>query len=192
MSGSVTIHPMVDNGVPKGDPGFGGGVLVCACTDRPVKVRIKTDVAHNHVCGCTKCWKPAGANFAMIAVVPHTELEVVENGDKLRVVDPGALIQRHACTGCAVHMYGPVEKPNHPFTGLDFVHPERLQEKGWAPPTFAAFVSSIIESGFPPSKMDAVRARLNELGLPPYDSLSPALMDYIATFVAKQQGTLKE
>lgn len=192
MSETVTIHPSVDHGVPHGRAGYAGGTLVCLCTDRPVRVRIKSDVAHNHICGCTKCWKPAGANFSLVAVVPHSELEVLENGDKLKVVDPSALIQRHACTGCGVHMYGPVERPNHPFTGLDFVHPERLTESGWAAPTFAAFVSSIIEAGFPPSGMAAVRARLSALGLPPYDCLSPALMDYIATFTAKQTGVLKE
>ena len=42
-----------------------------------------------------------------------------------------------------------------------------------------------------PSKMDGIRARLNELGLPPYDALSPGLMDYIATFTAKANGALK-
>jgi S-(hydroxymethyl)glutathione synthase len=36
-----------------------------------------------------------------------------------------------------------------------------------------------------------VRARLRELKLEPYDCLSPPLMDYIATFVAKQSGVLK-
>ena len=88
-------------------------------------------------------------------------------------------------------MQGPVERPNHPFTGLVFVHTERAAEQGWAPPTFAAFVSSIIESGTKPAQMAAVRARLNELGLPPYDCLSPALMDYIATFTAKASGVLE-
>jgi S-(hydroxymethyl)glutathione synthase len=63
--------------------------------------------------------------------------------------------------------------------------------EGFAPPTFAAFVSSVIEGGTDPSKMDAIRARLNELGLPPYDALSPGLMDYIATFTAKANGVLK-
>jgi S-(hydroxymethyl)glutathione synthase len=51
-------------------------------------------------------------------------------------------------------------------------------------------VSSIIESGFDPKQMDAVRARLKELGLQPYDCLSPALMDFIATHLAKQSGKL--
>ena len=27
--------------------------------------------AHNHVCGCTKCWKPSGALFSQVAVVPR-------------------------------------------------------------------------------------------------------------------------
>ena len=39
--------------------------------------------------------------------------------------------------------------------------------------------------------MKKVRDRLKELRLTPYDSLSPALMDAIATHVAKQKGTLK-
>ena len=60
-----------------------------------------------------------------------------------------------------------------------------------APPEFAAFVSSVIESGTPPSEMPAVRARLKELRLEPYDCLSPALMDAIATHVAKQSGVLR-
>jgi S-(hydroxymethyl)glutathione synthase len=36
-----------------------------------------------------------------------------------------------------------------------------------------------------------VRARLKEIGLEPYDCLSPALMDLIATHVAKASGVLK-
>jgi S-(hydroxymethyl)glutathione synthase len=38
--------------------------------------------------------------------------------------------------------------------------------------------------------MDAVRARLKQLGLEPYDCLSPALMDAIATHTAKAAGVL--
>lgn len=34
--------------------------------------------------------------------------------------------------------------------------------------------------------MDAIRVRLNELGLKPYNCLSPALMDAIATHVYVQ------
>ena len=36
--------------------------------------------------------------------------------------------------------------------------------------------------------MAAVRARLREIGLEPYDCLSPALMDAIATHTAKAAG----
>src|ERR1700729_3602619 len=56
---NVHIHPSVDNGVKKGSGHFAGGVLVCKCQDKQVKVGIKGDVAHNHACGCTQCWKTA-------------------------------------------------------------------------------------------------------------------------------------
>jgi len=190
MSEAIKIHPAVDAGLKPAKAVFAGGTLVCLCTDNPVKVAITGQVAHDHVCGCSKCWKPNGATFSVVAVVSHDNVRVLENGDKLRVVDPVALIQRHACKACGVHMYGPVEKSGHPFEGLDFVHPERLREEGWAPPTFAAFVSSILEAGYPPDRMAAVRARLRELGLEPYDCLSPALMDYVATHIAKASGKL--
>ncbi len=36
--------------------------------------------------------------------------------------------------------------------------------------------------------MGAVRSRLKQLGLEPYDCLSPAIMDLIATHTAKQKG----
>ncbi len=87
-------------------------------------------------------------------------------------------------------MYGRIENKAHPFFGFDFFHTELSKEKGWAAPEFAAFVSSIIESGYPPAQMGAVRARLKELHLEPYDCLSPALMDLIATHTAKAKGTL--
>jgi S-(hydroxymethyl)glutathione synthase len=58
----------------------------------------------------------------------------------------------------------------------------------WAAPGFAAFVSSIIESGVKPEQMDGIRGRLKELGIEPYDCLSPPLMDAIATHVAKAKA----
>ena len=88
-------------------------------------------------------------------------------------------------------MYGRIDNDKHPFFGLDFVHTELSSEPGWAPPEFAAFVSSIIESGADPKNMGAVRGRLKELKLEPYDCLSPPLMDAIATHVAKASGALK-
>jgi S-(hydroxymethyl)glutathione synthase len=188
---AVSIHPAVDGGVKPGNPSFAGGTLTCHCASNPVEVRISSQTAHNHVCGCTKCWKPAGALFSQVAVVASDKLAVTKGGEKLKVVDPNATIQRHACTGCGVHMYGRIENKNHPFYGLDFVHTELSSDQGWSAPEFAAFVSSIIESGADPANMGAVRSRLRELKLEPYDCLSPPLMDAIATHIAKQTGVLK-
>jgi S-(hydroxymethyl)glutathione synthase len=187
---SISIHPAIDQGVRPGSSNFAGGTLSCKCTSDPVKVAIKGQVAHNHACGCTKCWKPSGALFSLVAVVPRDNVQVVANEQKLKVVDPSATIQRYACSACGVHMYGRIENKSHPFYGLDFIHPELFQETGAAAPEFAAFVSSIIEAGFSPQRMGEVRFRLKELGLEPYDCLSPPLMDAIATHSAKSAGRL--
>lgn len=144
---------------------------------------------HNHACGCSKCWKPEGATFAIIAVVPREKVSVVANAEKLNIVDESATIQRHACKECGVHMYGRIENKGHAFHGLDFVHTELSEQSGWSAPAFAAFVSSVIESGTPVSQMDEVRSSLNKLGLETYDCLSPALMDVLAAHTAQQKGT---
>jgi S-(hydroxymethyl)glutathione synthase len=86
-----------------------------------------------------------------------------------------------------------------PVFGKDHAPPERKDasrkshstETGWPAPGFAAFVSSIIEAGVDPAQMGAIRGRLKERGLEPYDCLSPALMDYVATWVARKSGVLK-
>jgi S-(hydroxymethyl)glutathione synthase len=187
---ALSIHPQVDQGLTPAAPGFAGGTLQCRCSDRKVTVAIGAQCAHNHVCGCTRCWKPSGALFSQVAVVPRDKVSVTANQDKLKVVDESATIKRYACTGCGVHMYGRIDNKNHPFYGLDFIHTELSRDRGWAPPEFAAFVSSIIESGFDPSRMGEVRRRLKELGLEPYDCLSPTLMDAIATHTAKASGKL--
>ena len=187
---SVSIHPSVDNGIKPGAANFAGGTLTCKCAQSPVTVAIKGNVAFNHACGCTKCWKPKGALFSMVAVVGRDKLSVTANGNKLKPVDAAATIHRHACTSCGVHMYGRIENKAHPLYGFDFVHVELSKDAGWAAPEFAAFVSSIIESGTKPDQMPAVRARLKALGLEPYDCLSPAIMDLIATHTAKAKGVL--
>jgi S-(hydroxymethyl)glutathione synthase len=187
---ALSIHPSVDNGVKAGAPEVKQLTLTCKCSDSPVTVSIKGNVAFNHVCGCTKCWKPSGALFSLVAVVPRENLTVTANAQKLKVVDPSAVIQRYACTKCGVHMYGRIENKGHAFYGFDFVHPELAKESGWAAPEFAAFVSSIIEAGTNPDQMGAVRSRLKELNLEPYDCLSPALMDLIAANAARAKGVL--
>ena len=84
----VAIPPAVDQGVQAGNGSFQGGTLVCRCSSNPVEVRVEAPVAHNHVCGCTKCWKPEGATFSMVAVVPRDKLAVTANAEKMPVVEP--------------------------------------------------------------------------------------------------------
>jgi S-(hydroxymethyl)glutathione synthase len=178
---TISLHPALDTGITPGTGTFAGGTLSCHCDDKTVKVTIDGDVAHNHACGCTKCWKPEGAAFAVVGVVPTDKLALVENGDKLAIVDETAAIQRHACTVCGVHMFGRIENKDHGFYGLDFVHSELFDTKGASAPGFAAFVSSIIEGGVDPSETPQVRAHLKDFGLEPYDCLNPTLMDVLAT-----------
>ncbi len=179
------LHPALDDGIKPEAPDFSGGTLVCHCADRPVTVAIDTQVLFNHACGCTKCWKPQGSIFSVVGVVPGDKVRVLDNADKLHVVDPSALIQRHACRVCGVHLYGPVDR-EHAFKGLDFIHVELSREAGWAPPGFAAFVSSVIEGGVAPDRMDGIRARIRAVGLEPYDCLSPQLMDMLSTYAAEK------
>jgi S-(hydroxymethyl)glutathione synthase len=189
----LALHPSIDNGFAKSSPkNFAGGTLTCKCATDPVTVEISSQSAHNHACGCSKCWKPEGAVFSVVAVAPSDKVKVTGNGHKLKIVDESALILRHACTGCGAHLYGPVTRAGHPFEGLTFIHTELSDKKGWSPPGFAAFVSSVIESGTPPSKMPAIRKRLKAIGLEPYDALNPGLMDYLATAAAKKAGTYRE
>ena len=154
----ISIHPAVDNGVRAGAGSFSGGTLVCRCASNPVEVSIGAQSAHNHVCGCTKCWKPAGAMFSQVAVVPRDKLNVSKGAEKLKVVDANAAIQRYACTGCGVHMYGRIENSKHPFYGLDFIHTELGREQGWSAPEFAAFVLLDHRVGHQP-RSDVGRAR---------------------------------
>jgi S-(hydroxymethyl)glutathione synthase len=189
----ISLHPMIDKGTfAAAKKNFAGATLTCKCATDPVTVEISSQSAHNHACGCTKCWKPEGAIFAIVSVAPSDKVKVTANGHKLKVVDPDALILRHACTGCGVHMYGPVTRAGHAFEGLSFIHTELSDKKGWSPPGFAAFVSSVIESGTPPSTLSAIRKRLKAVGLEPYDCLNPGLMDYLATVSAKKAGTYRE
>ena len=66
---AIEIHPSIDVGITLGNRGFSGGTLTCHCTEAPVIVQISTQTAHNHVCGCSKSWKPNGVIFSQIAVV---------------------------------------------------------------------------------------------------------------------------
>lgn len=179
------IHPAVNKGVKKGKKGFAGGTLTCNCSSKKVEVTLSGDTAHNHICGCSKCWKPDGALFSQVAVISRDNVKVTANGDKLKVVDAKATIQRHACKDCGTHMYGRIENKDHAFYGLDFVHTELSDQDGWSEPQFAAFVSSIIEQGFPIENIGEVRAQIAKIELPYFDVLSSQLMDVLSAHAYK-------
>jgi len=188
---SAKLHPLIDGGVKQQADNGSGGKLRCKCKSQPVEVTLDSNVAFNHACGCSKCWKPSGSLFSVVGVVPRDKLSVTSNSNKLTIVDKSAVIQRNACKDCGVHMFGRIEV-DHAFKGLDFVHAELGSEQDkWQKPQFAAFVSSIIEQGFEPEKMGDVRAAFQKQGLQSYDCLSPDLMDMIAAHTAKKSGQSK-
>ena len=177
---AVNLHPAVDGGAAATRTGLAGTTLKCLCTSKRVEIRITRPIYHNHLCGCSKCWKPAGALFAQTAIISSDGFEVSANGDKLRVVDATQSIQRHACKDCGAHLYGDVPDVNHHFHGLCFVHPELAQDASCGAPEFAGFVSSLIESGTCPSLMESIRRRLAALKILACDGFSPEIMDVIA------------
>jgi S-(hydroxymethyl)glutathione synthase len=189
---TATLHPTLEKKLVPAAEDFGGGKLKCHCASDGVEVDVAHQVLFNHACGCTRCWKPEGAIFSVVGVVPREKITVTSHGEKLKVVDESAVIQRHACVKCGVHLFGRIESNAHAFFGLDFIHAELSSEPGWAPPEFAAFVSSVIEGGVPPSTVNGIRQELTDMGLPTYDCLSPTLMDMLATQSAKAKGTYQE
>lgn len=173
----VSLHPAVNG--PSRAVSLAGATLRCQCAD-PVEVKLAEDIAHNHLCGCSKCWKPEGALLAQTAVVPTGTLEVLKGEERLRVLDETQKVQRYACNTCGVHLFGRVSDPDHHFYGIDFVHPELAQGDQASKPEFAGFLSSLIETGTQPSQMHAVRGQLAAAGIPAYDAFLPELMDVIA------------
>jgi S-(hydroxymethyl)glutathione synthase len=175
-----SIHPSVDCDVHRSTQSADATTLHCLCEQERVEIVVRDRMRHNHLCGCSKCWKPRGALFAQVAIVARGSLEIVQFREKLAVVDLSQKIQRHACTGCGTHLYGRVEDNHHHFYGVDFIHPELAATSGVSFPEFAGFVSSVIETGTNPTVMDTVRSRLHALGIPAYDAFSPEIMDVIA------------
>ena len=191
IHGTISIHPAVDNGVKPGSPNFAGGTLQCKCTSNPVEVSITGQCAYNHVCGCTKCWKPAGALFSQVAVVPRDKLRVTKNAEKLKIVDPNAAIQRHACTSAAFTCTAASRTPSiRSMASISSTRSFRRTRLGAARIRGVCFVDHRIRY---PSRARCRRSGrgLKELRLEPYDCLSPALMDAISTHVAKASGVLR-
>ena len=83
MANAPAIHPSVDSGLKPAAANFQGGTLYCKCSTNKVAVSIKGQAAFNHVCGCTKCWKPEGTVFSQIAVIGKDHVKVTANEQKL-------------------------------------------------------------------------------------------------------------
>ncbi|NIB41777.1 S-(hydroxymethyl)glutathione synthase [Pseudomaricurvus alkylphenolicus] len=185
-----SLHPVVDKGHFReaGSNIEAVGKLHCHCVREKIEISVSERSSHNHLCGCSICWKPQGALFSQVAVVPTDSLEVTANGHKLAVVDPVATIRRYACQMCGVHMYGRVDDSNNHYYGMDFVHLELAENQSNSPPEFAGYVSSLIESGVNPSEMASIRRALSEKDIDCYDVLSPELMDVISFHRRKING----
>ena len=172
---AVSIHPSVDNGIKPGAKDFAGGDLVCKCTQNPVKVSVTAQTAHNHACGCTKCWKPKGATVlggcGGVARQGQRDQERGQAQGRRSRRRPSSVTPARAaactCTDAS-------RTPSTRFTDSISSTPNCRRKPGWSAPEFAAFVSSIIETGADPANMGAVRSRLKEIGLEPYDCLSSA------------------
>jgi S-(hydroxymethyl)glutathione synthase len=175
---TTALHPALPLTPDSASPGP-VGVLRCRCPQDAVEVHVGTPAVHSHLCGCTQCWKPEGALFALTSVVPADAVKTVAHGEKLAIVDNTKAIRRHACQACGAHMHGEVCDADHHFFGLAFIHPE-LGSAVPPAPEFAGFVSSIIESGVSPTRMVAIRAALRDQGITACDAFSPEIMDLIA------------
>lgn len=173
-----SLHPALPL-APGGASADRVGRLRCLCEEDAVEVQVETPAVHSHLCGCTQCWKPAGALFALTAIVPADAVKTVANGGKLAPVDATRAILRHACSVCGAHLFGEVPGADHHFHGLAFIHPE-LGKGAIPPPEFAGFVSSVIEGGISPTRMVAIRNALAAHGIAACDAFSPEIMDLIA------------
>ena len=165
---TVSIHPAVDNGVKAGSPSFAGGTLQCKCASNPVEVKVTAQSAHNHVCGCTKCWKPAGALFSWWPWCRAT-----------RSASPRTPTGSRPSTPCdhptprlhrlRRYMYGRIENTKHPMGSISSTPScRRIRVVGSRVRRLRVLDHQI---GAPPDQMGAVRSRLKELRLEPYDCL---------------------
>lgn len=73
MNANVPIHPAIDAGCAHSLGYFAGGKFLCYCKSDRVGVALSAQTAHDHACGCSKCWKPEGALFSQVAVVSRNK-----------------------------------------------------------------------------------------------------------------------
>lgn len=177
---NVFIHTAVERLQAARDVHGSPITIRCSCASDPIEVVIGQPLAHNHLCGCSKCWKPDGALMSQVAIAPADAVSIIRGEEKLRAAEENQSITRMACMACGVHMVGKVDNPDHHFYGLTFVHPELAVDDAVRPIEFAGFLSSLVEQGLQPSLMHAVRDELNKASISTYDSFSPEIMDLIA------------
>lgn len=66
----INIHPAVNRGITQTNNTLNGGKLQCHYRSYKETVSLKGQTAHNHICGCSKYWKPKDALLSQVAVIP--------------------------------------------------------------------------------------------------------------------------
>ena len=150
MSSEVSIHPRSTTASSRA-PTLLPAAPSSAIARNDGRGQDRCASAHNHACGCTRCWKPEGALFSVVAVVPRDKLSVTENEDKLKVVDdkrddPAPRLHRLRRAHVRPHR----EQGTRSTAWISST--PSCRRTGWSAPEFAAFVSSIIESGADPAE----------------------------------------
>ena len=182
---TISIHPAVDNGVKPGSPSFAGGTLLCKCASNPVEVTI-TPRPPTITCAdarsagslrarCSRKSRSCRATSSMSARTPTGSRSWTPTP---RSSGMPARLAAFTCTAAS-------RTPSIRSTGSISSTPSFRRTRAGRPPNSPRSSPPIIESGARRIRCGAVRARLKELRLEPYDCLSPALMDAIATHVAK-------
>ena len=182
-----SIHPAVDNGVKPAIAEVRGRHADCKCSDEAGDGQHQGQRRPQPRLRLHQVLEARRARmFSVVAVVPRDNVTVTANaaeaqGRRSVRDDPAPRLQRSAaCTCTAASRTRTIRS-----TASISSHTELSPTRAGRHPEFAAFVSSVIESGVDPAQMAQIRARLKELGLEPYDCLSPALMDLIAAHTAK-------
>ena len=183
MSSAVSIHPSVDNGIKPGATDFAGGTLRLQVRERPGRRSRSTRRPRTTTrAAARKCWKPEGA------AVLGRRRRAARQGERHR--------ERGQAQGRRRQRHDPAPRLHR--LRRAHVRPHREQEApvlrpGLRPHRAVAATRLVGAARSPRScrrssspaptrrKMGDVRGRLRELGLEPYDCLSPPLMDALAT-----------
>lgn len=66
-SAVVNLHPAVDNPIERPAKAGMAATLTCLCPTDQVEVKVVRPIYHNHLCGCSKCWRAKGVLFAQLS-----------------------------------------------------------------------------------------------------------------------------